>query len=578
VTGVTAASAPIGELAEELARELLREDPFRASMLGLGGDAEVPDLSPGHQRAWRDRLAGFAVRCGQYETDTLDAGGSLLLEVVRDRVTRELADLDSRVDEFAVTPLFLTGPSLMLLVASRARVHDPDSAAAYLTRCTRLPGYLDQCAARVRAAAGDGLLPVAPLVSDAIAQVNEHLSHPERDPMLAHRPPADWPGGAAWRDELDRVVRDDVRPAMVRYADTLAALLPKARPGERAGLLHLPGGVASYACCVRIGTTLPLDPDELHRLGLTVLAETEERIAELGGQVLGLANAAEVMTRLRRDASVATTQGDQAMAQAVAAITRAQERSVDMFHAPLPAPCAVDPMPTHLAESNTPPFYTPPSRDGGRAGAYMFNSLRPGQAGTWALEATAFHEALPGHHAQFSRLALMPQLPLLLSAFSVVPHSEGWGLYAERLADEFGLYSDDVQRLGMLSYTAWRAVRLVVDSGLHARGWSRQRAREFALTHSPMPEAIVNAEIDRYIAMPGQALGYLVGQREILRLRDDAKARLGAAYDLRDFHSAVLDHGSLPLTLLRRSVESWVAAAGAGTAGPPGRPRPARSR
>jgi uncharacterized protein (DUF885 family) len=563
VQTVTTVTVPvsIGDLAEELARELLREDPFRASLLGLGGDAEVPDLSPERQQTWRDQLASFAVRCGQYEPDTLDADSSFLLEAVRDRVSRELADIDSRVDEFAVTPLFLTGPSLVLLVASRARVHDPASAGAYLTRCTLLPGYLDQCAARLRAAARDGLLPVAPLVGDAIAQIAEHLSHPEADPMLAHRPPEGWSGAAAWRDELDRVVRDDVRPAIGRYCETLAGLLPTARPGERAGLLHVPGGVASYACCARNGTTLALDPDELHRLGLTVLAETEEMIAELGRQALGLTDMTEILTRLRQDASAASRPGGEAMTQVTAAIARAQERTVDMFHAPLPGPCAVEPMPPHLAQTDTPPFYTPPSRNGDRAGAYMFNSVRPGQAGTWALEATAFHEALPGHHAQFSRLALLTDLPLLLSAFSVVPHSEGWGLYAERLADEFGLYSSSVQRLGMLSYTAWRAVRLVVDSGLHARGWSRQRAREFALAHSPMPESMVNAEVDRYIAMPGQALGYLVGQREILRLRDDAKARLGPAYDMRDFHSAVLDHGSLPLALLRRSVESWVSAA-----------------
>ena len=146
-----------------------------------------------------------------------------------------------------------------------------------------------------------------------------------------------------------------------------------------------------------------------------------------------------------------------------------------------------------------------------------------------------------------------------------MPHGEGWGLYAERLADEFGLYSDDTQRLGMLGCAAWRAVRLVVDSGLHARGWSRARAREFALAHSPMPEDFVDAEIDRYIALPGQALGYLVGQREILRLRDEARSRLGAAFDIRDFHSAVLDHGSLPLPVLGQVVADWAASAAAAT-------------
>jgi uncharacterized protein (DUF885 family) len=559
------AAASIGELAGELAEELLRDDPFRASLLALGGDAEVPDLSPGYQQAWRDRLVGFVVRCGQYETGALDASSSLLLEVARDRAVRELAALDSRADEFAVTPLFLNGPSLMLLTASRTRVSDAASAASYLTRCTRLPGYLDQCSARVRAAARDGLLPVAPLVSDAIAQMTEHLAHPERDPMTADRPSEGWAGAATWRDELDRVVGEEIRPAIGRYADTLAELLPVARPPERPGLVYVPGGTASYACCVRNGTTLPLDPDDLHRLGLSVLAETEDLIAELGAKTLGTTTAAEVMTQLRQDASHAAG-GAETMARVAEAITRAQGRAVEMFHAPLPGPCAVDPMPAHLAEVNTPPFYTPPSRDGARPGAYMFNSLRPGQAGSWALEATAFHEALPGHHAQFSRLALLPDLPLLLSAFSVVPHSEGWGLYAERLADDFGLYSDDIQRLGMLSCTAWRAVRLVVDTGLHARGWSRQRARDFALAHSPMPEAVVNAEVDRYIVLPGQALGYLVGQREILRLRDEARARLGAAYDLRGFHSAVLDHGSLPLGLLGTVVETWMASVSAAAA------------
>jgi uncharacterized protein (DUF885 family) len=158
---------------------------------------------------------------------------------------------------------------------------------------------------------------------------------------------------------------------------------------------------------------------------------------------------------------------------------------------------------------------------------------------------------------------LMSHLPKLLTAFYVVPHGEGWGLYAERLADEFGLYSDDTQRLGMLGCAAWRAVRLVVDTGLHSRGWSRDRAREFALAHSPMPLAFVDAEIDRYIAVPGQALGYLVGQREILRLREEARAQLGAAYDIRDFHSAVLDHGSVPLAVLGQIVEDWVASTSA---------------
>ena len=179
------------------------------------------------------------------------------------------------------------------------------------------------------------------------------------------------------------------------------------------------------------------------------------------------------MVRFRKDPALTAPDGAVAMARAAAAIARAQERLPDMFRSPLPPPCAVEPMPPHMAEFGAPPYYSPPARDGSRPGAYLFNDVRPGQAGSWALEATAFHEGVPGHHAQFARVQLLTQLPLLLAAFYVVPHGEGWGLYAERLADEFGLYSDDVQRLGMLGCAAFRAVRLVVDTGLHARGWSR---------------------------------------------------------------------------------------------------------
>ena len=556
------AAASIEALADELAEVMLRSDPFEASFMGISGyDDAVPDLSPEYRHARRGRLVDMIVRCAQCEADPGDAGSRVLLETVCDKAARALAVADSRVEEFSVTTFPLGGPSLMLLIASRTRVSDEGSATAYLTRCRRIPAYLDQYTARLRTAAREGLLPVAPLVSDVIRQLHDHLSHPARDPMLSHQAPEGWAGAAAWREDIECVIRDEVRPAIGRYADLLAELLPRSRPPEQAGLLYAPGGVAAYACCIRDGTTLPFDPDELHRLGLAALAEIEEQIGELGRQVMGASDVRDVMARLREDVSLAVPDGDGAMTRAAAALARAQDRLADMFRSPLPPLCGVEPMPLHMAEFGAPPYYSPPAPDGSRPGAYLFNTMQPGHAGSWALDAMAFHEGTPGHHAQFARMQLQPHLPLLQTAFYVVPHGEGWGLYAERLADEFGLYSDDMQRLGMLGCAAWRAVRLVVDSGLHARGWSRQRAREFAMTHSPMPEAFLDAEIDRYISLPGQALGYLVGQREILRLRDDARSRLGAAFDIRDFHSAILDHGFLPLAVLGQVVEEWTASA-----------------
>ena len=554
------AVASIVGLAEELAQAHLREDPFMASYMGVSGyDDAVPNLSPEARQAWRDQLVDVLVRCEQLEADAEDLDSRILLVATRDDATRALAWADSRVQEFGVTTLpFVSGASMMLLVAARASVSNAAGAVAYLTRCRRLPAYLDQYGAQLRIAAASGLLPVAPLVGSVISQLRDHLAHPARDPLLGHRPPESWDGAAAWQEELQRVVRDEVRPALGRYLDLLEELLPRARPPERAGLLWVPGGAAAYGCCIRVGTTLALEAEELHQLGLAALAEVEERMAELGGGALGARDAGEVLARLREDPSLQAAAGGDPMAGAAAAIARAEARLGDLFHPPLPPPCTIEAMPQHLAASGTPPMYSPPARDGSRAGAYLFNQLQPGPAGGWGLEAVAFHEGVPGHHAQFARLQLLSDLPLLLSAFHVGAHGEGWGLYAEQLADELDLYSDDVQRLGMLSFAAWRAVRLVVDTGLHARGWSRMRALEFALAHTPMPEPFMAAEIDRYIAVPGQALGYLVGQREILRLRDDARARLGTAWDIRDFHTAVLDHGSLALPVLSQVVEAWV--------------------
>jgi uncharacterized protein (DUF885 family) len=572
-TRSTVAAASIRALADELTEVLLRADPFWASFMAISGyDDAVPDLSPEGQQAWRDRLVDIIVRSGPCEADpakadtakadtakadTAKAEDRILLEAVRDTAARYLAAADSRIEEYSVTTFPLSGPSRMLLIASRTRVHDPDSAAAYLARCRSIPAHLDQGTEMLRTAADNGLLPVAPLVDNAVRQLRDHLSHPARDPLLSHEGPGGWAGTPSWRDEIERIVRDGIRPAIGRYADLLAELLPRSRPPERAGLLHVPGGVAAYACCIRNGTTLPLDPDELHHIGLAALAEIEERIADLGIHAMGTSDINDIMTRLRHDATQ-DTQGAPAMARAAVAVSRAQDRLAEIIRPPMPPLCTVEPMPPHMAEFGSPPYYSPPAPDGSRPGAYLFNHIHPGQAGQWALEATAFHEAIPGHHVQFARLQLMSHLPRLLTAFYVVPHGEGWGLYAERLADEFGLYSDDTQRLGMLGCAAWRAVRLVVDSGLHARGWSREQARAFAYAHSPMPPGFVDAEIDRYIAVPGQALGYLIGQREIRRLRDDARSRLGAAFDLRDFHSAVLDHGSVPLRVLGRIVADWV--------------------
>jgi uncharacterized protein (DUF885 family) len=203
------------------------------------------------------------------------------------------------------------------------------------------------------------------------------------------------------------------------------------------------------------------------------------------------------------------------------------------------------------------PHYSPPRLDGGRPGTYWFNTERPTGGTGWDLESVAYHEAVPGHHLQLSRIQLLEQLPSLQRQRSVTVFSEGWGLYAEQLADEMGLYTGVEQQLGAVTASLMRAARLVLDTGIHAFGWSREQALDYYLAHVPMPPEFLANEIDRYIIMPGQALAYLTGKLQILRLREQARAALGNRFTLPDFHATVLDSGSLPMPVLEYAIRQW---------------------
>jgi uncharacterized protein (DUF885 family) len=215
-------------------------------------------------------------------------------------------------------------------------------------------------------------------------------------------------------------------------------------------------------------------------------------------------------------------------------------------------------MPSVVAVSGMAPHYTPPRLDGGRPGTFWFNTEVPTAGTGWDLECVAFHEAVPGHHLQLSRVQMLVDLPDLQRLHHLTVFGEGWGLYAEQLAEESGLYRDPRSLLGAVAGALMRAARLVVDTGLHAFGWSRAQALDFLIAHVPMPEDFLVAEADRYIAWPGQALAYLTGKMEILRLRAGARQHLGPSFSLPEFHAAILDNGSLPMPVLHNTIEKWI--------------------
>jgi uncharacterized protein (DUF885 family) len=545
------------ELADRFHSDWLEAHPFDASTYGIPGyDDQVPDASEAGETAWRDRVEGLLGEANAIDASKLSDADRTTLGCLVIEAEQEIAGVDSRAVEHTVTPMPFSGPAWLLAVAARSVIADAQAAGDYLERLRKSGRWIDQVSERLRTGAQNGRLPVAPLVEQAISWAESALSADVPGALAAPIPPEDWDGVSEWQQERDRIARDVVKPAIGRWVELLREALPSARAASEPGLTHLPEGDADYARAIWSHTTLPLTAAQLHQTGLDQIAELEERMIELGREI-GLSSLAEVHEALRAS-SIRQSAAD-AIVAASAAIRRAEARAKEVFPEPLPPACAVTPMPEVVASSGVAPHYTPPRLDGSRPGTFWFNTERPTAGTGWDLEVVAFHEAVPGHHLQLSRVQLLSDLPALQRQRSVTVFSEGWGLYAEQLAEEIGLYSGTEGALGALSASLMRAARLVIDTGLHALGWSRQKALDFYVAHAPMPVAFLANEVDRYIIWPGQALAYLTGKLEILRLRDEARRALGGRFALPDFHSAVLDSGSLPMPVLEEKIRFWSA-------------------
>ncbi|MEV6242522.1 DUF885 domain-containing protein [Lentzea sp. NPDC051838] len=361
--------------------------------------------------------------------------------------------------------------------------------------------FLATVAERHRAGVAAGRTPVRHLVEQAIALTERH----------------DVPGIEHYRD----VLKND--------------LLPNGRDEQHAGLCWLPDGEALYRKAIRWHTTLDLDPRELHATGLALV---ENLKSELGDHRGTNYSSAEEMLQ-----------------DAEAALRRAESVAPQWFRAVPDQRCVIAETSPELPAS-TPPHYVPCALDGSRPGTYYVNTKEPHTQLRSLAEATAFHEAVPGHHFESERILLLQDLPLLRRKARITAFSEGWALYCERLADEMGLYSSSEARAGMLTNDVKRAGRLVADTGLHALGWSRAQAVDYLLGNTPMPRELVEGEVDRYLAQPGQALAYMVGRLKFAELR---KRSDEAGRDVRDFHETVLGRGRLTLTLLDQVVTDWLA-------------------
>ena len=415
-----------------------------------------------------------------------------------------------------------------------------------------MPVYLDTAIENLRRGAAEGRLGVATLCITVTKQLDELLARPDADWSLME-PAKQAP---EIRDQLLAVIGGEIRPAFARYRGVVAdEIAPHARPDDQPGLSHLPGGPEAYAKLTRAHTSLEINPEEVHAVGLEEIRRIDGEFVELGAGLLGTKDLSSTLEALRKDKDLYFSSREEIADVARASLARANDAIGEWFGRLPKAPCEVVVMAAHEEKHSTIAYYREPAADGSRPGQFYINTYAPETRPRYEAETLAFHEAVPGHHLQLAIMQELTDLPAFRRFNGSTAYIEGWGLYTERLSEEMGLLSSEIGRFGVLSFDAWRAARLVVDTGIHALGWTRQRAIDFMAEHTALGLNNVANEVDRYIAYPGQAVAYKLGQLELLRLRAEARERQGDRFDIRRFHDVVLGDGALPLPVLRQVVE-----------------------
>ena len=432
----------------------------------------------------------------------------------------------------------------------------------YLARLHAMPHALDQDTVNMRQGLKDHLMPPKYLLEKVTSEAQDIATKPlAESPFTA--PLRQFPSTISAPDKqrlthaIEAAVNDEVDPAFVKFATFVREeYAPHGRLDY--GIWSVPNGEAQYRVAVRQMTTTDLTPSQIHAMGLKQVTEIDAQMLALA-QSLGFHDLKSFNDHIRKDPDHYGKSGQQ--------IFDLYQHYADQMKAKLPqlfghlpkTPLEVVQMDAFRAPNGVPADYSPGADDGGRPGRINVNEYDPTHRLLLNVEAIAYHEGIPGHHMQFSIAQELPEVPAFRRFSTYTAYSEGWAFYSERLGKEVGFYQDPYSEYGRLENEMWRSVRLVVDTGVHDKHWSRQQMIDFFHDHTAMDDQNIETEVDRYIAWPGQALAYKLGQMKILELRERAKQALGSRFDIRAFHDAVLDEGPLPLDLLDARINLWIA-------------------
>jgi uncharacterized protein (DUF885 family) len=433
----------------------------------------------------------------------------------------------------------------------------------YIRRLEGFPEYLRQVTALMRKGIETGWLPSAvPLRSVPLQIEGQIVEVSSKSPLYA--PFEMFPSAirdgerSRLRTHAEAAIRDGVVPSLRTFLTFIKDVyLPACRQDISASSLK--DGDAFYRYSIREETTTALSPQEIHSVGLREVARVRKEMEDLIGKIEFKGTFHEFLTFLRTDPQFYYT-NPREMIAGFAAIAKRMDAELPRLFAELPrTPYGIREMPEYEAPAQTTAYYMPSAADGSRAGYFYVNTYKLETRPKYEMEALTLHESVPGHHLQIARAQERGELPEFRQNGSYTAYIEGWGLYAESLGDDIGFYSDPYSKFGQLTYEMWRACRLVVDTGIHSLGWTRQQAIDFMLENTAKTENDVTVEVDRYIVWPAQALSYKLGELKIKELRGKTQTELGENFDLRKFHNAILDNGPLPLDILGRQIDSWIA-------------------
>jgi uncharacterized protein (DUF885 family) len=443
-------------------------------------------------------------------------------------------------------------------------IDSPQRAEQVLARLAAVPQRVDQEIERVRGAIPLGWVPPRPVMERALQQLDGQLARSPREgpffePFRRLPPSIPEPEREALARRAETLIAEAVLPAHRKLRRFMAEeLLPKAP--EDGSYARYPQGAEVYAALVREQTTTDLTPQQVHDIGLREMARLRREMAAVQQAMKFEGSFAQFVAHLNGPQYKFAS--PEAMLEGYRAVAKRLDPEMPRLFAELPRmPYGVRPMPAFLGAGAADNYVAPPP-DGSAPGWYNANVLAFQRRARWALPTLVAHEAVPGHHLQSARAVELKGLPAFRAQGRYTAYGEGWALYAETLGDLIGLYEQPEDRFGHLQAQAFRAARLVVDTGVHALGWSRQRAIDYMVDEATLERSHAESEVDRYLSSPAQALAYMIGQLKIIELRDRAKAALGPKFDLRRFHNAVLDQGPLPLTVLERQIDEWIAAGG----------------